>query len=94
MQEMLGPDGYKRLVARAHALMRADDPVALQAVLRIPDDTSKKNRDSELLAYMIETVAMQDAGCWSIAERAQVAGRCRGCDSRLVVAVRRRAQAA
>ena len=61
MQKMLGPDAYKRLVARAHELMRADDPTALEAVMRIPDDTPKKFLDSELLAYMIEIVAAQDA---------------------------------
>lgn len=61
MQKMLGPEAYKRLVARAHELMRADDPTALEAVMRIPDDTPEKFLNSELLAYMIEIVAAQDA---------------------------------
>ena len=61
MQKMLGPEAYKRLVARAHELMRADDPTALEAVMRIPDDTPERHLNSELLAYMIEIVATQDA---------------------------------
>ena len=61
MQQMLGPKQYNRLVARAHDLMYADDAVALEAVARIPDNTPEKFRDSELLAYMIEIVASQEA---------------------------------
>lgn len=61
MQKMLGTQQYNRLVARAHDLMYADDPVALEAVARIPDNTPEKFRDSELLAYMIEIVASQEA---------------------------------
>ena len=59
MQTMLGTQQYDRLVARAHDLMYADDPIALAAVARIPDDTAEEFRNSELLAYMIETVASQ-----------------------------------
>jgi hypothetical protein len=61
MQKMLGPKAYKRLVARAHELMFADDPTAMAAVGRIPENTPERFRDSELLAYMIETVAAADA---------------------------------
>ncbi len=61
MQQMLGPKQYNRLVARAHDLMYADDAVALEAVARIPENTPEKFRDSELLAYMIEIVASQEA---------------------------------
>lgn len=61
MQKMLGPQQYNRLVARAHDLMYADDPIALAAVARIPENTPEKFRDSELLAYMIEIVASQEA---------------------------------
>ena len=59
MQTMLGTQQYDRLVARAHDLMYADDPIALAAVARIPDDTAEEFRNSELLAYMIETVVSQ-----------------------------------
>ncbi len=59
MQKMLGPQKYARLVERAHALVHADDETALQAVSRIPEDTPTEYLDSELLAYMIETVAAE-----------------------------------
>ncbi|HQS38977.1 LPD38 domain-containing protein [Polaromonas sp.] len=61
MQKMLGPQKYTQLVDRARALVHADDATALEAVARIPDDTRPEFLDSELLAYMIETVATKDA---------------------------------
>lgn len=56
MEQMLG-DRYAGLVARANELVREGDPDALAAQGRIPADTAPAARDSELLAYMIETVA-------------------------------------
>lgn len=61
MQKMLGPQKYSQLVARARALVHSDDATALEAVSRIPEDTRPEFLDSELLAYMIETVAAKDA---------------------------------
>lgn len=61
MKQMLGDEKYAQLVKRARALTQADDPTALEAVARIPDDTRPEFLDSELLAYMIETVAAKDA---------------------------------
>lgn len=56
MEQMLGPQ-YSKLVARAKALVESGDPLAEAADARIPEDTAAEHRDSELLAYMIETVA-------------------------------------
>lgn len=56
MEAMLG-DRYAGLVARVNELVREGDPDALAAQGRIPADTAPAARDSELLAYMIETVA-------------------------------------
>lgn len=56
MEQMLGPQ-YSKLVDRAKALVESGDPLAEAADARIPEDTAVEHRDSELLAYLIETVA-------------------------------------
>lgn len=61
MEDMLGPNQYERLVSRAHDLVDQGDPTAVRAMDRIPDDTPRQFVDSELLAYMIETVAADGA---------------------------------
>lgn len=61
MRDMLGEQQYAALVQRAKDLVAAEDPTALAAEARIPDDTPAADRDSELLAYMVETVASQNA---------------------------------
>lgn len=61
MEDMLGPNQYERLVSRAHDLVDQGDPTAVRAMDRIPDDTPRQYVDSELLAYMIETVAADGA---------------------------------
>lgn len=61
MKKMLGPQAYGKLVERAYDLVDANDPTALRAVDRIPDDTPAHYKDSEFLAYMIETVASDGA---------------------------------
>ena len=61
MEDMLGPNHYERLVSRAHDLVDQGDPTAVRAMDRIPDDTPRQYVDSELLAYMIETVAADGA---------------------------------
>ena len=61
MEDMLGPNQYERLVSRAHDLVEQGDPTAVRAMDRIPDDTPAQYVDSELLAYMIETVAADGA---------------------------------
>lgn len=57
IEKMLGPDGYKALVQRAHDLMYADNALALHAVARIPLDTPQRHLDAELLAYLTEVAA-------------------------------------
>lgn len=61
MEDMLGPVQYERLVRRAYDLVEAGEPAAVRAMGRIPEDTPAQFADSELLAYMIETVAADDA---------------------------------
>ncbi|MCZ4315177.1 hypothetical protein O4H66_17355 [Comamonadaceae bacterium G21597-S1] len=61
MEDMIGPDAYQRMVARAYELVDAGDPAAVRAMDRVPDDTPAQYADSELLAYMIETVASDGA---------------------------------
>ncbi len=61
MEDMLGPNRYQKLVDRAYDLVEQGDDAAVRAMDRIPDDTPDQYRDSEFLAYMIETVAADDA---------------------------------
>lgn len=61
MRQMLGPQRYTSLTRRANALTQLKDPVALEAQSRIPQATPEEHRDSELLAYMVEVSANQDA---------------------------------
>lgn len=69
MEDMLGPNQYERLVSRAHDLVEQGDPIAVRAMERIPDDTPAQYVDSELLAYMIETVAADGAKATSGARK-------------------------
>lgn len=61
MEDMLGPNRYQKLVDRAYDLVEQGDDAAVRAMDRIPDDTPDQYRDSEFLAYMIETVAADGA---------------------------------
>lgn len=59
MKAMLGKR-YPVLVKRAYALAKQGDPIAVQALMRIPDNTPKKFMDSEMVAYLIEEAAGQE----------------------------------
>ena len=61
MEDMLGPNRYQKLVDRAYDLVEQGDKTAMRAMDRIPDDTPDHYKDSEFLAYMIETVASDGA---------------------------------
>lgn len=61
MKKMLGAEAYSKLVERAYDLVDAEDQTAMRAIDRIPDDTPDHYKDSEFLAYMIETVAADGA---------------------------------
>lgn len=61
MRAMLGKEAYARLVERAYGLVDAGNETAMRAVDRIPDDTPDQYKDSEFLAYLIETVAADGA---------------------------------
>lgn len=54
MWRMLGQANYDRLVSRARELMFSDNPLALEAVGRIPDGTPAAHLNSELVAYLVE----------------------------------------
>jgi hypothetical protein len=56
MKAMLGKR-YPVLVKRAYALAKQGDPIAVQALMRIPENTPKKFMDSEMVAYLIEEAA-------------------------------------
>lgn len=56
MKKMLGDKRYGDLVRRAFQLADSD-PIARQALARIPDQTNPKFFDSEMVAYLIEEAA-------------------------------------